>query len=142
MGVIRCRERYLSGKTWVPSAADFLKISRGIADIDYEQAFFRCLNREPQGDIEQYVFENHMWDLRRMDADRAARFFKKYMDSAAALYASGKLVLRKDMPIGIAKNTTVSVTDIERNKFAESGCTHKFQGRINEMLAKKRGKKC
>tara|TARA_R110002012_G_C11456037_1_gene592262 strand:- start:39 stop:413 length:375 start_codon:yes stop_codon:yes gene_type:complete len=114
---------------WPPSLPEFISLGR--EQVDYTGAFYRCLNRDPQGRAEQFVYENSAFNIRRMTQKESERFHKAELDKAINLEARGLLRLNSDMPIGIAQHSTVNLNDIEREN--HKGKQHKFSDRINAL---------
>lgn len=118
---------------WPPSLPEF--ISLGSEDVDYDGAFYRCLNRKPEGRPEQFVFDNSAFNIRRMTQKEAERFHKKELDKAIELEKRGLIKLNSEMPLQLTEHSTVNLNDIEREN--HKGKPHKFSDRINALRKNK-----
>ena len=121
-------------KGWPPSLPQF--ISFGNDPIDYEGAFYRCLNKEPEGRPEQFVYENSAFNIRRMTQKEAERFHKRELIRAIELESQGRLVLNADMPLQLTEHSTVNLNDIERENHRDK--PHRFTDRINNLRKAKK----
>lgn len=106
----------------------------GHTSIDFQSAFFRCLEKKPEGRIEQWVYENASYNIKVMSHEQAERAHKKYMLAAIEKEKNGKLILNKEilakaLPEKIERN----LNDIKRQEFEESGGANPFAERIARL---------
>ena len=132
-GVDKCKEKILSGNAWAPDMADFLAMIHGHDDVDYDLAYFRLINKEPEGRVETWVYEKCAFNIRRESDDKARRTFKARMKEAMELERLGKLELNEDILKALPPNSVMNVNDLERQKYEQSGKTHKFADRIKTL---------
>jgi hypothetical protein len=114
---------------WPPSLPEFIAL--GGEEVDYSGAFYRCLNRKPEGRPEQFVFDNSAFNIRRMTQKEAEKFHKNELDKAIDLEKRGLLKLNSDMPLQLTEHSSVSMSDIERESYKDK--PHKFSDRINAL---------
>lgn len=114
---------------WPPSLPEFIAL--GGEDVDYDGAFYRCLNKAPEGRPEQFVYENSAFNIRRLSQKEAERFHKKELDKAIDLEKRGLLRLNSEMPLQLTEHSTVNLNDIERENYKDK--PHKFTDRINKL---------
>ena len=105
----------------------------GHDEVDFDMAYSRLLNKEPQGRVEQWVYERAAFNIRRESDDKARKSFKRFMKEAMELERLGKLELNEDMLKALPPNSVMNVNDLERQKYEQSGKTHKFADRINAL---------
>ena len=137
-GVDKCKEKILSGNAWAPDMADFLAMIHGHDEVDFDMAYSRLLNKSPEGRVEQWVYERAAFNIRRESDDKARKSFKRFMKEAMELERLGKLELNEDMLKALPPNSVMNVNDLERQKYEQSGKTHKFADRIKAICNGKR----
>lgn len=132
-GILSCRDKIRSGDQWPPDLAEFLAMIHGQTDVDYQAAFFRMLNKEPDGRIEQWVYENAQFNIRAMSHEKAERAHKKFMIEAHEKDRKGTLVLAKEEMLALPVHSVVSVTDREHQKFMSEGGKNPLAAKIALM---------
>lgn len=135
-GILKVREEIRSGNKWAPDLADFLALIHGHTDIDYHAAFMRCLNKEPQGRVERWVYENAGYNIRTASHEAAERMHKKFMKEAIQKEQQGKLVLNDDRLKALPPNSVKNTNDIAREKY-EQEHGKSLHPRIAKILGKK-----
>lgn len=134
-GVDKCKEQIFSGNAWAPDLADFLALIHGHTDIDYHAAFMRCLNKEPEGRVEQWVYENAGYNIRTASHEAAERMHKKFMKEAIQKEQQGKLVLNEDRLKALPPNSVKNINDVAREKY-EQEHGKELNPRIKRILGK------
>lgn len=139
MGVRKCQEKVINGNQWPPDLAEFMAMIHGHSSTDFQAAFFRCLEKKPEGRIEQWVYENASYNIKVMSHEQAERSHKKYMLVAIEKEKNGQLMLNKEilakaLPEKIERN----LNDIKRQEFEESGSVNPFADRIAKLKGIKR----
>jgi hypothetical protein len=108
-GVNRCKDNIFSGNAWAPDLADFLALIHSRTESDYDAAFFRCLNKNPEGRIETWVYRNASYNIRIAPDNEARRMHRRFMNEADQLDREGRLTLPEDelraLPVNSVKNT-------------------------------------
>lgn len=126
----------MEGNGWVPSLPEFIQLGR--PQIDYEAAYFRCLNKSPDGRLETWVYEKAYYNIRGASDDRARKMHQRYMKEAEELESRGKLKLNDEELIGLPVHSVKNVVDVEREKFKGSGCKNPFEERIKNLIKNKK----
>lgn len=135
-GIDQCKSKIFRGDAWPPDLAEFLAMIHGHTDIDYHAAFMRCLNKEPQGRVEQWVYENTGYNIRTASHEAAERMHKKFMKEAIQKEQQGKLVLNEDRLKALPPNSVKNTNDIAREKY-EQEHGKSLHPRIAKILGKK-----
>ena len=139
LGVSKCEERILSGNQWAPDLAEFMAMIHGQTSVDFQSAFFRCLDKKPQGRVEQWVYENASYNIKRMSHDQAERSHKKYMLEALEREKKGSLLLNAEvMAKALPEKVDRNLNDIKRQEFEQSGKRNPLQDRIDKLRKIKR----
>ena len=139
LGVNKCEERILYGNQWAPDLAEFMAMIHGQTSVDFQSAFFRCLEKKPQGRVEQWVYENASYNIKRMSHDQAERAHKKYMLEALEREKNGSLLLNAEvMAKALPEKVDRNLNDIKRQEFEESGKRNPLQDRIDKLRKMKR----
>lgn len=116
------------GNGWPPSLPEFIAL--GSEQVDFEGAYFRCLNKKPDGRIEQHAYERVYFNVRASSDDKARQVHKRAMKDAVELDRRGELKLNEDelkaLPIYSVKN----MNDLERERWNSE---HK---ELNPIVAK------
>lgn len=133
LGVDKCKERIFSGNAWAPDLAEFLAMIHGHTDVDYQAAFFRMLNKKPEGRVEQWVYENASFNIRSMAHEKAERAHKKFMLEGFEKERRGELVLAKEELLALPVNSVKNLNDIKREEFESSGVKNPFADRIKKL---------
>ena len=126
----------MKGDKWPPDLADFLALIHGQTDTDYQAAFFRLLNRKPEGRVEKWVYENASFNIRALSHDRAERSHKKFMLEGFERERNGTLVLGEEELLALPVHSVKNVNDLAREKFEESGAPNPFADRIKNLIKK------
>jgi hypothetical protein len=135
LGMDKCKQKIFKGDYWAPDLSEFLALIHGHSSIDFHSAFLRCLNKNPEGRIEQWVHENAGYNIRVSSNEKAERMHKKYMMEAIDRDNRGDLILNEDRLIGLPQHSVKSVTDLAREKYeAKNG--KKLNPRIKAILDK------
>jgi hypothetical protein len=138
IGLDKCKERIFSGDPWAPDMADFLAMIHGSSDTDFQGAFWRCLNKCPEGRIEKWVSENIGYNVRVSPHHEAERMHKKWMLDAIEKESRGDLHLQEEGLKALPVNSVKNLNDITREKYnAKTG--GKLNPRIARILASKKG---
>lgn len=141
IGVSRCEDKIIKGDQWPPDLAEFMAMIHGHTDVDFHAAFFRCLEKKPVGRIEQWVYENASYNIKRLSHEQAERSHKKFMLEAIERDKRGELLLNSEiMQKALPEKVERNLNDIHRQKFEESGKVNPLQGRIDKIKSMRRGK--
>lgn len=135
-GIIACRDKIREGDQWPPDLSEFLALINGHTDIYYHAAFIRCLNNEPQGKVEQWVYENAGWNIRTAAHDKAERMHKKFMLEAIKKERQGTLKTNDDMLKALPVNSVKDDNDIAIEQYEERN-GKKLHPRIEKILRSK-----
>lgn len=135
-GIIACRDKIRKGDQWPPDLSEFLALIHGHTDIDYHAAFIRCLNKEPQGRIEQWVYENAGWNIRTSAHDKAERMHKKFIQEAIEREKRGTLKTNDDILKALPVNSVKNDNDIAIERYEEKH-GKKIHPRIERILRSK-----
>lgn len=136
-GLQRCKDKIFGGNAWAPDLAEFLAMIHGHDDVDFDMAYSRMLAREPEGRVEQWVYERAAFNIRRESDDKARRSFKRFMKEAMELERQGKLQLNEEMLKALPPNSVINTNDLERQKYESSGKKHRLADRINALRKRK-----
>ncbi len=96
------------GNGFAPTLPEFLRFCNG---IDYDEAFYRCLNQAPEGRVERWVSEQVGYNVRVETHRQAQKIHQRYLDMAIKMERRGELVLPEDLPLVLAEHSAVSLTD-------------------------------
>lgn len=107
----------LSGNGWPPSLPEF--IAGGSEEVDFHAAFMRCLNKEPQGRAEQWVYENAGWNIRTASHEKAERMHKKFLQEAIEKEQRGDLQLNEEMLKALPVNSVKNDNDLAREDYEQ-----------------------
>lgn len=142
LGVAKCEEKILSGDQWPPDLAEFMAIIHGHSDIDFQAAYLRCVEKKPVGRPEQWVYENCMYNLRRMGQDQAERAHKKYLLEAIQRDKNNELELKSELLArALPEKVDRNLNDIKRQEWDESGKVNPKQSRIERLKAMQKARK-
>lgn len=123
----------LSGNAWPPSLPEF--IGGGTDEVDFHAAFMRCLNREPQGCAEQWVYENASFNIRTASHENAERMHKKFLQEAIKKEQRGDLKLNEEMLKALPVNSVKNDNDLAREAYEQRN-GKKLNPRIAKILGK------
>lgn len=118
-GIEKCKERIFGGNAWPPDLSEFMALVYGQSESDYDAAFFRCLNKDPQGRVEQWVYEKAYFNIRSSSDEQARRMHKRFMKEAEQLEREGKLKLNKEELLALPPNSVKNMNDLAREKWEE-----------------------
>ena len=119
---------------WPPSLPDF--IANGKEQIDYDAAYYRCLNKSPSGRLETWVYEKAYFNIKSSSDESARKQHKRFMDEAENLESMGRLVLNEEELLALPVNSVKNMNDLKREEFDASGVKHRFADRINALRKK------
>ncbi len=137
--ILKCREIIRGGDTWAPDYAKFMAIASGRTEVDYFAAFHRCLDKKPEGRVEQWVYENASFNIRSMSHENAERSHRKWMNEAIEKDRRGELILNEEiLAKALPEKVERNVNDIKRQEWEDSGKKCPFQDRINKLKGIKR----
>lgn len=96
----------------------------------------RVLSREPENNIEKWLVQNKLYDLKRVAEAKLDQLFKKYYLEAKRLEEKGKLVT--ELPNNLLPSHSVkNVNDLKREEYEQQhGKT--LNPRIQQILNSKR----
>lgn len=128
----------MKGDKWPPDLADFLALIHGQTDTDYQAAFFRLLNRKPEGRVEKWVYENASFNIRALSHEQAERSHKKFMLEGFERERNGTLILGEEELLALPIHSVKNLNDLKREEFEASGVKHKFADRIKNLVKNKK----
>lgn len=132
LAIEKCKERILASNSWPPELAEFIAMAHGGSSNELG-AFFRCINKNPDGWIEKHIAGVIGFNVRSMAQDKAEAYYKKFYRMTMDDVSSGKLrppiMAHESLPV----NSSVSITDIARENFRRSGGDHVFKSRIEKL---------
>jgi len=134
----RCRDDIRHGREWPPTVVEAELMLNTRSKSEAQQAFMRWEVGEPQGRAEKWVNQKYSWNLKRAAAGKEFFEYEKHLRLADELERHGKLQLAEEELAMLPVNSTVHITDIEREEYARSGKTHAFTDRINALRRMKR----
>ncbi|CAL9959668.1 hypothetical protein VPHK250G1_0045 [Vibrio phage K250 g1] len=82
-------------------------------------AYSRMIAKEPEGRIEQWVYEKAAFNLRRESDAIARRNHKRFMKEAIELERLGKLKLNEEMLKALPPNSVINANDLARQEFEQ-----------------------
>lgn len=132
-GIDECRRRIFNGNPWPPNMANFLAMVHGHSDIDFQGAFWRCLNKKPAGKIEQWVSQNIGYNVRVSSHDNAARLHKRWMMDAIERDSRGELVMPGEKLRALPVHSVKNLNDQKREEYEQRHGTA-LNPRIAEIL--------
>lgn len=106
------------GNGWPPSLPEF--IARGTEAIDYDAAYFRCLNQKPEGRVEKWVYEKAYYNIRTQGDKEARKDHKRFMKQAEELEKRGELTLPEEELIGLPVHSVKNLNDRKREEWEQS----------------------
>lgn len=134
-GIENLRARILTGNAYAPSLAEFISLCSGATDL--EGAYFRCLNKKPEGRVEKWVFENAFFNMRSASDDLARKIHRKFFEQAVRLDARGELVLNSEKLKSLPPNSVKNLNDLERERFEQKN-GKSLNPRIQAIIETKR----
>ncbi len=78
----------------------------------------RVLSREPENDIEKWLVQNKLYDLKRVAEAKLDQLFKKYYLEAKRLEEKGKLVTKLPDNL-LAAHSVKNVNDLKREEYEQ-----------------------
>ncbi|CAM0019413.1 hypothetical protein VPHD171_0044 [Vibrio phage D171] len=118
-GVIACRDNIRRGDQWPPDLSGFLALIHGQDETNFDMAYSRMIAKEPEGRIEQWVYEKAAFNLRRESDVIARRNHKRFMKEAIELERLGKLKLNEEMLKALPPNSVINANDLARQEFEQ-----------------------
>lgn len=91
------------------------------------------MNKDPQGKVEQWVYENAGWNIRTAAHDKAERMHKKFMQEAIEKEKRGTLKTNDDMLKALPVNSVKNDNDLAREEYEQRN-GKKLNPRIEEIL--------
>jgi len=131
---MKCRENLRNGDKWPPDLGEFLALVSNAEQVDYGAAYTRCIDRNPKGDVEQYVFTEYGYMVRQEADDKARRRHRQYMIETQERKDSGVDLSVKALP----RHSAVHTKDILNDNFDDFSKIKK--GSVMERIAKRGGK--
>lgn len=135
-GIDKCKEKIFSGNAWPPDLSEFMALVYGMTESDYDAAYFRCLNKEPQGRVEQWVYEKASYNIRTASDDKARQLHKRFMKQAETLDREGKLRVNEDELKALPPNSVKNLNDLKREEY-EQKHGKQLNPRIARILSSK-----
>lgn len=132
-GIFKCKERIFEGNAWAPDLSEFLALIHGQTAKDFQSAFFRLLDKKPDGRIERWVYEKASFNIRAMSHENAEKAHKRFMLEAIELDRAGKLTLNEDEILLLPVHSVKNLNDIKREEYESKGKTHKFADKLKKM---------
>ena len=123
----------LEGNGWPPSLPEFVSLGKG--SVDYDAAYFRCLNKSPQGRVETWVYENAYYNIKSAADDKARRMHRKFMSQAEDLEREGKLQNHDEMLKALPVHSVKNLNDLVREEYQEKH-ENELHPRIKKLLGK------
>ncbi|WP_394239905.1 hypothetical protein [Vibrio astriarenae] len=132
-----CYDKLSKGFTWPPSLGELLAQINKRTKSELELAYIRYMDRKPEGLAEQWVLENAGWTLKRAPIHLVFDQFCKFIENADLRERSGTLFVLSDELKGLPIYSVKSLSDCAVERFKESGKSHKFESRIEDLIGKR-----
>lgn len=134
--MLACRDNIRRGDQWPPDLSGFLSLIHGHDEINFDMAYSRMIAKEPEGRVEQWVYEKAAFNIRRESDVIARRNHKRFMKEGMELERLGKLQLNEDMLKALPPNSVINANDLARQKYEEKH-GKKLNPRIQAILNSK-----
>lgn len=131
-----CHERIQLGNSWPPQMGELWVLRDALTAEELLDSRIRVLSREPENNIEKWLVQNKLYDLKRVAEAKLDQLFKKYYLEAKRLEEKGKLVT--ELPNNLLPSHSVkNVNDLKREEYEQQhGKT--LNPRIQQILNSKR----
>lgn len=131
-----CHERIKLGNSWPPQMGELWVLRDALTAEELLDSRIRVLSREPENNIEKWLVQNKLYDLKRVAEAKLDQLFKKYYLEAKRLEEKGKLVT--ELPNNLLPSHSVkNVNDLKREEYDQQhGKT--LNPRIQQILNSKR----
>lgn len=131
-----CHERIQLGNSWPPQMGELWVLRDALTAEELLDSRIRVLSREPENDIEKWLVQNKLYDLKRVAETKLDQLFKKYYLEAKRLEEKGKLVTKLPDNL-LAPHSVKNVNDLKREEYEQRhGKT--LNPRIEQILNSKR----
>ncbi len=113
-----CHERIQLGNSWPPQMGELWVLRDALTAEELLDSRIRVLSREPENDIEKWLVQNKLYDLKRVAEAKLDQLFKKYYLEAKRLEEKGKLVTKLPDNL-LAAHSVKNVNDLKREEYEQ-----------------------
>ncbi|MGC9421166.1 hypothetical protein [Vibrio sp.] len=111
-----CHERIQLGNSWPPQMGELWVLRDALTAEELLDSRIRVLSREPENQIEKWLVQNKLYDLKRVAENKLDQLFKKYYLEAKRLEEKGKLMT--ELPDNLLPAHSIkNVNDIKREEY-------------------------
>lgn len=131
-----CRERIQRGEYWPPSTGELQVLSKELTTEERMDSRVRVLTRAPENELEKWLVQNKLYELKRVPEHKLDELFKRYYLEAKSLQERGKLVT--ELPDNLlAQHSVKNLNDLKREEF-ESTHGKQLDPRIQKIVDSKK----
>lgn len=134
----KARESLERGIKFPPATGELIVWSEMPTNGEFERMMYRVLNRNPESDIEKWIVQNRLYDLKRVAEHKMMGSLKRYYCHAVELQKEGALFPEQEELLALPVHSTKSLTDRTIEDFVERGGKNPLQARIDAIRGKKK----
>ncbi|GLO62211.1 hypothetical protein MACH09_27190 [Vibrio sp. MACH09] len=131
-----CRERIQRGEYWPPSTGELQVLSKELTTEERMDSRVRVLNRAPSNELEKWLVQNKLYELKRVPEYKLDELFKRYYLEAKSLQERGMLVTELPRNL-LAEHSVKNLNDLKREEF-EASHGKQLDPRIQRILDAKK----
>ncbi|WCE31297.1 hypothetical protein [Vibrio sp. SCSIO 43137] len=114
-----CRERIQRGEYWPPSTGELQVLSKELTTEERMDSRVRVLSRSPANEIEKWLVQNKLYELKRVPEYKLDELFKRYYLEAKSLQERGMLVTEFQDNL-LAQHSVKNMNDLKREEYIQS----------------------
>jgi len=114
-----CRERIQRGEYWPPSTGELQVLSKELTTEERMDSRVRVLSRSPANEIEKWLVQNKLYELKRVPEYKLDELFKRYYLEAKSLQERGMLVTELQDNL-LAQHSVKNMNDLKREEYIQS----------------------
>ncbi|MEZ9555183.1 hypothetical protein AB4248_09595 [Vibrio splendidus] len=134
--LMHCHERIQLGNSWPPQMGELWILKDSLTEEELLDSRIRVLSRAAVNNIEKWLIQNKLYDLKRTAENKLDGLFKKYYLEAKRLDEKG--MLETELPqFLLAANSVKNLNDLKREEY-ESQHGKAINPRIQKILNSKK----
>ncbi len=134
--LMHCHERIQLGNSWPPQMGELWILKDSLTEEELLDSRIRVLSRTAVNNIEKWLIQNKLYDLKRTAENKLDGLFKKYYLEAKRLDEKG--MLETELPqFLLAANSVKNLNDLKREEY-ESQHGKAINPRIQKILNSKK----
>jgi len=134
--LMHCHERIQLGNSWPPQMGELWILKDALTAEELLDSRIRVLSRTPSNNIEKWLVQNKLYDLKLVAENKLDGLFKKYYLEARRLDEKGMLYTELPQHL-LAQHSVKNLNDLKREEY-ESKHGKALNPRIQQILNAKK----